>query len=174
MLHRNDRISIIITFVIGFVFGIYLYFAGFMPAFDSPDDVPTVAELPTFTLEGESYGGCDRTRACPSFIIRDDGSYRFLYTPGVGTPQVVREGDLPRELRTDINVAFTDVALLAQSRKIEPALCNSYVDKIDVRYEVMIGETVYKLDSCGTDIEVDSQLWQTLVKIWNYFETGEV
>lgn len=171
MLPRNDKISILITFVIGFIFGIYLFFSGFMAYEES--DVPTVSQLPTFTLEGDAYGGCDRARACPSFIIREDGSYRFLYTPGVGTPQVIREGDLPRELRTDINRTFTDVSLQAQSRAIEPALCNSYVDGIDVRYEVMIGGNIYKLDSCGTDIEVDSELWQTLVKLWNYFETQD-
>ncbi len=174
MLPRNDKISIFITFVIGFIFGIYLYFAGFMKEFDAPDNVPTIAELPTFTLEGQAYGGCDRGDSCPSFLITDDGSYRFLYTPGIGEEQVIREGDLPRELRTAINVSFTDAALQAQGRKIIPATCNSYVDKIDVRYDIMIGEQEYKLDSCGTDIDVDSELWQTLVKIWNYFETQDV
>ncbi len=84
MLPRNDKISIFITFVIGFIFGIYLYFAGFMKEFDAPDNVPTIAELPTFTLEGQAYGGCDRGDSCPSFLITDDGSYRFLYTPGIG------------------------------------------------------------------------------------------
>ncbi len=137
-------------------------------------DVPTVEELPTFTLEGEAYGGCARGDMCPSFIIMNDGTFRFLYTPSAGEKQIVREGDLPKELRTGINQTFTDDALIAQSRKIEPAMCNSYIDAIDVRYEVTIGDKIYKLDSCRTDVEVDSALWQTLVKIWNYFETQEV
>jgi len=172
MLPRNDKISILITFVIGFIFGIYLYFAGFM-AFDEPD-VPTVAELPTFTLEGEAYGGCARADTCPSFFVQGDGAYRFLYTPGFGEEQVVREGELPREIRTDINRSFTDVSLKTQGRKIAPALCNSYSDGIDVRYEIMIGGEIYTLDSCGTDIDVESDLWQTLVKLWNYFETQDL
>lgn len=173
MLHKNDAISIIMTFVFGFIIGVFVFFSGYGDK-EQIADIPSIDEQPSFVLEGEAYGGCQMSENCPSFHIESDGTYRFLYTPTFGEEQTIKEGSLPRSLRTEINVTFTDEALVAQSRKIQPTMCNAYVDGIDVRYKIVIGEQAYLLDSCGTDVNVDSPLWQTLVKIWNYFETGEV
>lgn len=163
--------SILFTFIVGFCVGVYFYFSGFMQSHDAPD-VRTQEEFSEFTLVAEVYGGCRNT--CPSFQILKDGSYRYLFTPGVGEDQIIREGTLPRELRKAITSTFVPQTLIDQSRIIKPSMCNSYVDGIDVRYEITIDTTEYKLDTCGTDMDTESPFWNTLVKIWNYFETGDV
>ena len=56
--------------------------------------------------------------------------------------------------------------------EIEPAICNSYTDGIDVVYEITLDGKEYTLDSCGTAVEASSRLWEVLSSIWTYFERG--
>lgn len=168
---RQDIVTILFTFVVGFAFGMYLYTIGFMQDFDAPD-VQSQQELSDFVLSAEVYGGCRNT--CPSFQILADGTYRYLFTPTAGAEQIIRDGTLPRALRRDISEAFNKTDLATQSVKTQPAVCNSYTDGIDVRYRVTLAGEEYLLDTCGTAVDTNSALWNTLVKTWNYFETGSI
>ncbi len=162
--------SLVLTFCIGFLFGVFIYFSGWLQTFGE-SDVQTQAEANSFTIISEVYGGCMTN--CPSFKIESDGTYRYLFTPAHGEEQIVRDGKLPRTLRSEIAQSVIISSLKNQSKRIEPSICNSYTDGIDVKYRITVNGKLYILDTCGTDINTDSRLWNALVKIWSYFETGE-
>lgn len=168
---RQDIITLLFTFVVGFFFGMYLYTTGFMQDYDAPD-VQSQQAVNDFALTAEVYGGCRDT--CPSFQILADGTYRYMFTPTAGAEQIIRDGSLPRALRRDISEAFTAKALTTQAVKTQPAVCNSFTDGIDVRYRVTLAGNEYLLDTCGTAVDTNSAIWNTLVKTWNYFETGSI
>lgn len=169
-MNKQEIISIAFTAFVGLVFGIYVYFAGWLHQFGAPD-VQTQAEVNSFTLVSEAYGGC--RDACPSFRIASDGSYRYLFTPAIGEEQIVRDGSIPRRLKRDLLNVMNERTLEEQSFPIEPSFCNSYTDGIDVLYRITYSDEEYDIDTCGTAVDTNSRLWNTLVKTWNYFETGD-
>ena len=130
--------------------------------------VPDAEEFSELTITGEVYGGC--RNACPSFQVQADGSYRYLYTPEAGAAQVIRQGDLPVRLRNNLKDVLTPTALEKQSTVIEPLVCNSYSDGIDVQYDITLNGRDYFIDSCGTNVDGAGVLWKTLGSIWTYFE----
>ncbi|TXH01166.1 MAG: hypothetical protein E6P95_02385 [Candidatus Moraniibacteriota bacterium] len=165
---KHDIVSILITFLVGVFIGGYFYltnFAGLVAKIETPD-IETVSE---FTIVADVYGGC--RNACPSFQVQNDGTYRYLYTPAVGAEQVLRKGALSRELLKSLQTVVTKEALATQSKVITPALCNSFTDGIDIRYEITLDGVVYRLDSCGTAVVAESKLWATLSAIWDFYET---
>jgi len=166
---REDLLTILITFTMGLVFGFYVYVTGFAP---TTDRVITAIEeaSDSLVITGEAYGGCQRMGNCPTFNIATDGSYRYFYTPLGTGEQVLREGVVPLALQQQLERYLEETALVAQSRPIEPVFCESFVDGIDVRYEVSLNDTDYTLNSCGTDVVAESPLWQALSNIWTYFE----
>lgn len=165
---KSDIISILITFLVGAFAGSYLYLTGFAPI-EAEITVPDVREVSQFEIVGDVYGGCRDT--CPSFQLLNDGSYRYLYTPSFGAEQVIREGKLPYELNRKLHNTLTESELSIQSQVIKPATCNSYVDGIDVVYKISLNDKIFTINSCGTAVDGESELWKTLGKIWTYYET---
>jgi hypothetical protein len=164
---KEDFVSIMITFVVGFFIGGYLYTTN-TARWVAEVETPDIEELSEFTIVGDVYGGC--RSACPSFQLLGDGSYRYLFTPAAGADQVLRQGALPIQMRRNLRKVLTDEALLVQSKSIEPLICNSYTDGIDVKYEITIDSKDYVIDSCGTNVQSESALWVTLGEVWDYFE----
>ena len=168
-MHKNNILSILITFVVGLFAGSYLFATGFadtVARYTTPD----VESVATFTVESDVYGGC--RDACPSFQVIDDGSYRYFYTPTAGAEQVLRRGTLPFSELRQLKNALTTTALQTQSQPRQPALCNSFTDGIDIRYEVTLAGQKYTLDSCGTAVDGTGKIWQALDSIWNHLESG--
>jgi hypothetical protein len=166
---QQDVLSILFTFVIGFLAGGYLYVAHFSKVV-APDDVPTQAQADTFVIESESYGGCDKA-GCPSFQVLGDGSYRYQFAETVGAEKTIKSGTLPLEVQQVVKQVLETQQLVAQSQPIKPTDCNSYSDGIDVRYNITIDGAQYKLDSCGTAVDGESDMWSGLAQIWKYFQT---
>lgn len=173
-MRRTDIFLVSGTAFVGLLFGMFLYFTNF-DLFDSggSNTVASQDAYDSLSVVGEVYGGCALTEACPSFQLLADGSYRYRYTPGFGQDQILREGNLPRALMREIVAGAAIKRLEVQAKTIEPALCNSYTDGLDVRYTVTLNAQEYVLDSCGTAVNAEQDPWVTLAKIWNYFETGE-
>lgn len=166
---KQDLLSILITFTVGFFVGGYLYVsnvAGLVARVSTPE----AADVSTLVIVADAYGGC--RSACPSFQVTADGSYRYMYVPAARAEKIIRQGTLPRAVREQIAAAMTPQALAKQSQPIEPAYCASYTDGIDIVYEIELAGRRYTLDSCGTAVEADSALWQALGGIWTYFERG--
>jgi hypothetical protein len=166
---RQDLLNMLFTFVVGVFVGVYVFFAGFAPTTQQIGD--TVEDIgQSLVITGEAYGGCDRPGTCPSFNIADNGDYRYFYTPRSATSQVLREGSLPLAIQQQLKRYGTVGALEQFSAPVNPVMCESYVDGIDVRYIIELEGAVYVLDSCGTDVDAATQLWETLAGLWYYFD----
>ena len=164
---KQDLLSILITFVAGMLGGVYLYLTGFAPL-ESKVSLPDAVALAQFTMVSDVYGGCRDT--CPSFQLVNDGTYRYLYTPEAGAEKIVRQGTLPITLQRRLKDALSPETLEIQSRAIQPAICNSYTDGIDVLYDITLAGEQYVLDSCGTAVDTNSELWQVFRDIWDYLQ----
>jgi len=164
---KQDMVSILITFFVGVVAGAYLYLVGYVPTVATLE-VPGRERAESLTIESVVYGGC--RDACPSFQVLGDGSYRYLYSVAYDEPPVIQSGDITFAMRKDLRRQLTPKALTAQSEVITPAVCNSYSDGIDVRYTITRDGKEYVLDTCGTKVDVDSPLWLSIKKLWDYLE----
>lgn len=166
---RQDMLSIWFTFAVGFFGGGYLYIAHFSKVV-TPDNVPTQAAAESFIIEGESYGGCKTD--CPAFQVLGDGSYRYQFATQAGGEKIIKTGTLPLEIQRNVKNVLETETLTTQSQPLKPTDCNSYSDTgIDVRYKVTLDSAEYVLDSCGTTVDGESDVWNGLAQIWNYFQT---
>lgn len=165
---RNDVISIIITAVVGFAGGAFLYvthFSKLVGGIGGPEEQSAIQ----LQITSEAYGGC--RDVCPSFRVERDGSYRYQFTPAIGAAKEFREGTIPRNIMRDVVGSLGTRSLVQQSQPIEPTNCNSYTDGIDIRYTIEFEGAQYMLDSCGTSIDDEGEVWNELAKLWNYFQT---
>ncbi len=171
---KQDILSIIITFAFGLLGGMFLYMTGGAASLDNKLAVPEEKELEEkvseFAIVSDVYGGC--REACPSFQILNDGSYRYYRTPAAGAEPVLRQGTLPLPLQRQLRKALVAETLERESLEIEPSVCNSFTDGIDVKYEITLDGEKYEINSCGTAVDDNGVLWTTLSAIWDYFETG--
>jgi len=168
-MEKKDLVSVAITFIVGLVAGAYLYLTEIAPL-EKGSNVPNQSEALGFSIVSDVYGGCQDT--CSSFQVTSDGSYRYLYTPEGTSEQVIRQGNLPYRLRNEIKDMVVEDDLKRQARETEPRNCNSYTDGNDVLYEVTINGQEFILDSCGTAVEGNSELWLALHSIWQYLENS--
>jgi hypothetical protein len=167
-LKKNDTLSILITFVVGFVAGGYLYIAHFSKLLGATS-IPTESSAEDFTLVGEVYGSCGTQ--CPAFQLLQTGSYRYQYVPTDGQSKEILEGTLPLDIQRAVRNSLTETALREQSKRVTPRDCNSYQGNIDVKYTVTLDGETFVLDSCGTAIDGNGRAWESLSTIWSYFDS---
>lgn len=150
--------------------GGFLYLIHFSKLLAPLSDIPSQSAAEEFVIVSEAYGGC--RSMCPSFRLDADGSYRLeLYDEESGE-RTFKEGVIPRDVLRNVQSAFADDDSLAeQSERINPRECNSYSDGIDVRYTVTLEGEEFTLDSCGTRVDGEGEIWKSLAKIWEYFRT---
>jgi hypothetical protein len=163
---KQELLSILITLVVGFFAGSFLYLNTFAGMVGS-NDVDSLEEQESFSITSQAYGGCREN--CPAFRVNSDGSFRYQYVPEVGAEPLVRSGELPRRLERELGREITTSALASQTAQINSTNCASFTDGIDITYEVVIDGTTYVLDSCRTDIDPTSEAWQALGNVWSYF-----
>lgn len=165
---RNDLINIAVTFVVGLIAGGYLYVTHFSKLLN-PDDVETADEISEFQIVSEAYGKCGAD--CPSFQIARDGSYRYQYAPSAGAEKQFKTGTMPFNVTRNIKKALDTDELVAQSQPNSSTNCNSRNGGVDVRYTITYDGAEYTLDSCGTAVDGNGALWESLSGTWNYFNT---
>jgi len=153
--------TLVLTFFMGLLSGSYVYFI-------TTDDTPQIFsggnQTGAFEIIGDSYGGCQMLGACPSYIIREDGSYSYLI-PKRGEEPLLREGELSRaEVR-----ALKDLLRSINLAKVEASTftgtCSIAFDGVAYRYEIHIGEMRYRVNTCQNDVQ--GELFNTLK---DYFE----
>jgi len=166
---RQDILSILITFTVGFVAGIYVYVTGFVPTI-ATISTPVAQSVDELVIVSEVYGGCGSS--CPSYQVLENGSYRYLYAPAFDQEQVLQTGNIPFGLNRDLRQTLVESQLVNQSRQTTPALCESFSGGIDVRYSIALNGTEYLLDTCGTAVDTNSALWQNLERVWAYLESA--
>jgi hypothetical protein len=167
-LARQEILSILITFAVGFVAGGYLYLNNFTKLV-SPDDVETLSDTTEFTIVSEAYGSCNEY--CPAFQIQQDGSYRYRYTPNIGAEALFVNGTLPLDLQRSLSESVDTTDLKQQSESVNPIDCASFTEGIDISYTITFEGVEYEIDSCGTNYDGDSDLWAALGELWTYFRT---
>ncbi len=167
-MRRQDMTSILITFVVGFFAGGYLYLTHFSKLL-APDNVQSQEEISEFQVVSEAYGRCGDS--CPSFQITNDGSYRYQYVTAAGAERQFKTGTMPFNITRNIKNSIDVDDLVRQSQPVEPANCNSYNDGIDVSYTITYDGAEYVLDSCGTAVDGNGELWESLSETWSYFQT---
>lgn len=160
--------SLAITFAVGIFVGAYLYVAGFAQSFTF-SLVPSAAEYEAFTITGERYGGCERGGRCAAFQVRRDGSYRYAPGSTERADVSLSIGQLPSEMRRELERALVPDALAAASVEVPATDCAAFRDGTDTRYDISVDGTRYRLDTCGTAFDPNSALGRTLANLWNYF-----
>lgn len=166
---KQDITIMVITFLVGIFAGFYLYTTAFAPQFDEfVGQTESVYE--DFVVDGTKYGG-NRAGTAPSFQLLADGTFRYLPYTDSGMLGEVREGTLQRTLLREIKDNLTASSLELASQNVTRGDCASYVDGLDYSYSVTIDGDSYTLDTCTTNFRFDSDTYQTLDKLWKYFET---
>ncbi len=167
---RQELLSVLVTFLIGFIAGAYLYLVGYAPQFQASQGVDD-AETSELVIVGQMYGGM-RVGLPPSFQVNEDGTYRYLpfsENPDVPAPAV--SGELPSDLRRAVVGALSERALTAAATEVTPEMCAQMVDGVDYRYLISFGGTEYRLDTCGTDFSHEAGMGPVLMELWTYFDT---
>ena len=165
---RQDTLSVLFTFVVGFIAGMFLYLTHFGKLINDTA-VTTQADVDSLSIVGEAYGKCGSD--CPSFQVLADGSYRFQYAEVRGGEKVIKSGTLPLQFRRSLDDALNPDDLEEQSTRVEPTGCNSRQNGIDVRYDITLEGEDFNLDSCGTAVDGKGKIWTTLSEVWKYFDT---
>ncbi len=165
-MEKHLFLSFLFTFFIGLLAGGYLYVSG-AAGFFANLEVKEEAELTTFTIVGNRYGGCMTSSSCPSFRVLADGSYVYIYSPAVGQASVRREGVLSFGLLRDLQKILTPRSLTRQSQAApEGKTCASFTDGIDALYEIKAGGASYVIDTCTTNIDEESSVIKVLEVVW--------
>ena len=163
----QDKISILITFIIGGFVGAYVYVAGFAPTYRLPEAV-TQDRYTDLVIVADSYGACAETQNCLSFQLLQDGSYRALY----GTPAISYEGTIPRSQRRQLGevVATTTLAAVMSDGLEE---CYFGDDDANLRFIITVAGENYLIDSCTSDLDYEGVLWQSLYNLFVAVAEGE-
>lgn len=167
-MQRQELISVLITFVVGFIAGGYLYVGHFTKLY-GPDSVSTQEVAQEFSITGEAYGSCGS--ACPAFMLTRDGTYRYRYSSELGQPAIVREGTLPLNIQRTVKRALNVEVLENESKIVDAVVCNSLNGGVDIRYKIFYEGIEYVIDSCGTAVTDNGELWSSLNEIWRYLQT---
>ena len=163
---KQELLSILITFVVGFFAGGFLYLNVFTQMV-AQDTVQSVDEQSEFSITSQAYGGCRND--CPAFRVNADGTFRYQYSPSVGAEPVLRSGTLPRSIRRDLERDIRPSEISTQTERVSGQNCSSQADGIDIEYTITLNGAIYTLDSCRTAVDADSDSWQALSSVWTYF-----
>ena len=166
----QDKLSILITFVIGMFAGSYLYLAGFATTFNLPE-ASTKDVYTKLVIVGDSYGECKEDRTCLSFQVLEDGSYRALFDNQDGGDAVIKEGSLSSSLRRELNTVLNVNNLQANSKILSTPDCHYGTDSTNFRFKVTLDSNDYPLDSCLSSINYEGSTWKVLTKLWEYISS---
>lgn len=162
---HQDRLSIIITFVCGFVVGAYLYFAGFLPTYHLPDNVPTEDIYSGFVVVVDTYGGCEEKNQCLSFQLLSDRSFQAVL--GADTNAKAFNGTLPKSLVRNLQTELNLEAIQSNTRTLLDSECH-YVgeEASNFRFVITFEGRNYSLDTCRNEINYESGLWKSLREVY--------
>jgi hypothetical protein len=164
----QDKVSILLTFVIGLVAGGYVYLTGFATTF-VPPEATTEDTYGGLVINGESYGECAASNSCLSFQLLGNGTYRAIYTNPGANDKLSKEGGISRSLRKELTEVMSSEALLSQSYPLQLTECKYGQNGTNYKFKVTLDGVNYNLDTCKTRLDYNGQIWLTLVKAWNYF-----
>ncbi len=167
---RNDVIVIISALVVGLLSGSYLYMTAFAPTYQDALNPDTYTRPGAYTIIGETYGGM-RFGVPPTFRLEANGSFTYIpFAEDPNIPPAIVSGEIPSWLQEELAMALNPDSLESASQPITPEMCAQMVDGLEYRYQIMLDEMEYTLDTCGTNFTSDSALGQALLTIWEVAE----
>lgn len=152
----------LLTFLTGVAAGSFVYLNGFREI-DIDPVVPSVSD--PFEIRVTEYGGLTQNHRF--YRIQDTGFYVF-----VGADKIAVNGYLAEDQISSLQSVLVDADLKEQAKIVSPDFCESWVDGIDTRYEISFAQEEYTIDTCGTNIDVDSDLIELLDWLWVQFKDG--
>jgi len=169
---HQDKISILITFIVGLLAGAYLYVTGFATTFEPPEASPENIYT-QFVITGESYGACQVDHTCLSFQVLENGAYRALLETKDASAPLAKEGAIPWSLKRDLADTLTTAVLVRESRMRPLPLCKYGESGTNYRFHVTRDQVSYTLDTCTSMMDYEGVAWLTLAKLWNHFGSVE-
>jgi len=157
----GDWLIILLTFITGVASGSFVYINGLRDYDIDPIEPSLISD---FEIIVTKYGGCARGFGCSSYRILSDGSYVVVSGRGATTG-----GDITTDQLKSLKQTLFEADLESQAVIIEPDFCESWVDGIDTTYSITRDETTFELDTCGTTVDVDSDLLELLDWLWVQF-----
>jgi hypothetical protein len=137
------------TFLIGALSGGYLFFVtrSSEPAFGFLENDTAGG----FEITADAYGGCQRTGACPSYHITDDGAYVYLLSARAGEDRE-EHGTLSSSQFSELKGALRAAPLADIAPGSFSGTCPVARDGTAYRYDIRIGDTSYRFDTCEEDV----------------------
>lgn len=157
----DEKIILLLVFLTGIFAGSSMHILFFAPQYEA--DI--IEERSQLSIVGEMYGGCQRAGACANFRLEDNRNYNYLKQ---GERQ---EGRLPAAIADPVLAELTDYRLKSLAAAVENDSCRSYADGVDYRYEVVLQNTRYVLDTCRTSLAFNNEFQQSLLAMWQYMES---
>lgn len=156
------------TFLVGCFSGAYLYVTVFAPqyvgdGFEDPSEI-------TFRVQGQAYGGCFRNGStCPLFTLEENRRYTYRQPAAPNTEPMEVTGRMSREDFATLQELVANANPDRLSRETGRN-CDSYVDGVDYRYNIVVEGESFELDTCGTAFQ-GSALERALRPLWTEFKT---
>lgn len=155
--NRNVPAMVFATFLFGFVTG----FIAFLFVSTGDNALPNAPKVDKgFSIEAQSYGGCEQVGRCPSYKITDDGSYAFTMPEGEGSPQVF-EDTLPEKQIERIERLVQETNLKVLSTSTTTHECVALRGGAAERYTIVRDGDRFLFDSCVQDVH-RSELFTSL------------
>jgi hypothetical protein len=165
---HQDKISIILTFIVGLFAGAYLYVTGFATTFEPPE-ASSENIYTQFVITGESYGVCETENTCLSFQVLENGAYRALLETRDAKTPLTKEGSIPWSLKRDLADTLTKEVLVLESRFRPLPECKYGAEADNYRFYITRDQVSYTIDTCNSFVDYEGVAWLTLAKLWNHF-----
>jgi hypothetical protein len=160
---------ILSTFFLGLCFGFFVYLMGGNIGSQLPEDPTPANNDLTFEIIADAYGGCARTGPdnCPSYQIRDDGSYTYVAPAEVGEERQFT-GHLAAKDVSDLRTRLRDANLPRLTSTRFSGTCPIAYDGLAYKFEIRYEGQRYKFDTCTQDI-TDTRLGERLIEYFTAF-----
>ena len=160
---KSDLVVLLMTFVTGILAGSYIYFTGFREIDFEPRE-PQAAPS-SFSIAVSMYGGCAMVGICPSYRFDETGAFQLFTDTRSGVEERL-SGQVPQEWLQRVESALATIDLQAQSTPQEYESCAAWLDGIDFEYNITVAGEQFRLDTCGTAVDVDNELIETLDELF--------
>lgn len=166
----RDWFILVSTFFVGAFSGIYLYMTAYAPTYEDRnifDEIDEVPETP-FDVFAFQYGGLlPEEYENATFEVDNTGTYTYM---SGGLDSKVYDSLLPEVLRKELHDAIAVADLDALSTEV---VSKCTPDQTGYEYSIERKEVEYILNTCTSNFSHETELGETLKKMWQYMGAPE-
>jgi hypothetical protein len=145
---KHLSILIAITFVVGIISGVYVYF---LTRGESNEPLEDPQAESVYEVIVTTYGGCELL-GCSSIRFLDDGSYVYLVSDGSDSFKRY-EDVISKRQSEELALRIDETPFKKLMKTTYDGTCPSAYDGLAYRFTIRYKEEVYDLDSCVQDLE---------------------